>query len=57
MWECIFRPVSLKFLRRLNEEFPGPVLLHLVMDNCFTHNQPEVTVSLFVVPKGHEELS
>jgi transposase len=32
----------LKFLRRLNEEFPGPVALHLVMDNYGTHNQPEV---------------
>src|SRR6516165_5242291 len=32
----------LKFLRRLNEEFPGPVPLHLVMDNYGTHNQPEV---------------
>jgi hypothetical protein len=29
----------LKFLRRLKQEFPGPVPLHLVMDNCGTHNQ------------------
>jgi len=32
----------LKFLRRLDEEFPGPVPLHLVMDNYGTHNKPEV---------------
>jgi transposase len=32
----------LKFLRRLDQEFPGPVALHLVMDNYGTHNQPEV---------------
>jgi transposase/transcriptional regulator with XRE-family HTH domain len=32
----------LKFLRRLNEEFPGPVPLHLVMDNYGTHKKEEV---------------
>ena len=32
----------LKFLRRLDQEFPGPVPLHLVMDNYGTHNQAEV---------------
>jgi transposase len=32
----------LKFLRRLDEEFPGPVPLHLVMDNYGTHTKPEV---------------
>src|SRR5947207_2290184 len=32
----------LKFLRRLDEEFPGPVPLHLVMDNYGTHKKEEV---------------
>jgi transposase len=32
----------LKFLRRLDEEFPGPVSLHLVMDNYGTHTKQEV---------------
>jgi len=32
----------LKFLRRLDEEFPGPVTLHLVMDNYGTHKHPKV---------------
>jgi len=32
----------LKFLRRLDAEFPGPVPLHLVMDNYGTHNKQEV---------------
>ena len=32
----------LKFLRRLNDEFPGPVPLHLVMDNYGTHKKEEV---------------
>ncbi len=32
----------LKFLRRLNAEFPGEVPLHLVMDNYGTHNHPNV---------------
>jgi transposase len=32
----------LRFLRRLDQEFPGPVTLHLVMDNCGTHQQPKV---------------
>ena len=32
----------LKFLRRLDQEFPAPVLLHLVIDNYGTHKQPEV---------------
>ena len=34
----------LKFLRRLEEEFPGDVPLHLVMDNYGTHKHPR-TVS------------
>jgi len=32
----------LKFLRRLDQEFPQPVPLHLVMDNDGTHKKPEV---------------
>src|SRR6266699_2060467 len=32
----------LKFLRRLDEEFPGLVPLHLVMDNYGTHKKEEV---------------
>jgi len=32
----------LKFLRRLHEEFPGEVPLHLVMDNYGTHKTPQV---------------
>src|SRR6476660_7692088 len=32
----------LKFLRRLNREFPGKTPLHLVMDNYGTHGTPEV---------------
>ena len=32
----------LKFLRRLDDEFPGPVPLHLVMDNYGTHKKEEV---------------
>jgi hypothetical protein len=32
----------LKFLQRLEAEFPGPVQLHLVTDNYGTHNHPRV---------------
>src|SRR3989441_3480097 len=32
----------LKFLRRLDEEFPEELLLHVVMDNYGTHKTPEV---------------
>jgi transposase len=32
----------LKFLRRLDEEFPGETPLHLVMDNYGTHKTPQV---------------
>ena len=32
----------LRFLRRLDREFPGKVPLHLVMDNYGTHGTPEV---------------
>jgi transposase len=39
----------LKFLRRINREFPGKTPLHLVMDNYGTHSTPEVKAWL----KGH----
>ena len=32
----------LKFLRRLDTEFPGPTPLHLVLDNYGTHKHPRV---------------
>lgn len=32
----------LRFLRRLDQEFPGTTSLHLVMDNYGTHNHPKV---------------
>lgn len=32
----------LKFLRRLDQEFPGEIRLHLVMDNYGTHKHPKV---------------
>jgi len=32
----------LRFLRRLDQEFPGEVSLHLVMDNYGTHKHPRV---------------
>ena len=41
----------LKFLRRLDEEFPGPVLLHLVMDNYGTHKKQEVRAWLKKHPR------
>ena len=45
----------LKFLRRLDKEFPGDVPLHLVMDNYGTHKHEKVTAWLkrhprFVLP-------
>src|ERR1700737_849071 len=36
----------LKFLRRLEEEFPGDVRLHLVMDNYGTHKHPRTVAWL-----------
>src|ERR1700740_3231779 len=36
----------LQFLRRLDEEFPKPVPLHLVMDNYGTHKKAEVNAWL-----------
>ena len=32
----------LRFLRRLDQEFPGEIALHLVMDNYGTHKHPKV---------------
>lgn len=32
----------LKFLRRLDEEFPGPMTLHLILDNYGTHGHERV---------------
>jgi transposase len=32
----------LKFLKRLDEEFPGAIQLHLIMDNYGTHKHPRV---------------
>ncbi len=32
----------LKFLRRLDREFPGDRELHMVLDNYGTHSTPEV---------------
>jgi transposase len=39
----------LKFLRRLDQEFPGQTPLHLVMDNYGSHKHPKVQAWL----KGH----
>jgi transposase len=36
----------LKFLRRLDQEFPGEVPLHLIMDNYGTHKREKVTAWL-----------
>ena len=41
----------LKFLRRLDEEFPGEVELHLVMDNYGTHKHPKVRAWLKKHPR------
>jgi transposase len=41
----------LKFLRCLNKEFPGPVPLHLVMDNYGTHSKEEVRAWLKKHPR------
>ena len=43
--QCYQRPRHqefLKFLRRLDMEFPGPTPLHLGLDNDGTHKQPRV---------------
>jgi len=41
----------LKFLRRLDEEFPGQTPLHLVMDNYGTHKHPKVQAWLKSHPR------
>jgi hypothetical protein len=41
----------LKFLRRLDEELPAPVPLHLVMDNYGTHKKLEVRTWLKKHPR------
>jgi transposase len=41
----------LRFLRRLDEEFPGLVPLHLVMDNYGTHKKQEVRAWLKKHPR------
>jgi transposase len=41
----------LKFLRRLDREFPGDIQLHLVMDNYGTHKHPNVQTWLRKHPR------
>jgi transposase len=41
----------LKFLRRLDQEFPGAMRLHLVMDNYGTHKHPNVQAWLKKHPR------
>jgi len=41
----------LKFLRRIDHEFPGQTPLHLVMDNYGTHGTPEVKAWLTKHPR------
>jgi transposase len=41
----------LRFLRRLDREFPGKTPLHLIMDNYGTHNQPKVKAWLAKHPR------
>ena len=41
----------LKFLRRLDVEFPGEIALHLVMDNYGTHKHPHVQAWLTRHPR------
>jgi transposase len=41
----------LKFLRRVDQEFPGDVPLHLVMDNYGTHNKEQVRAWLKKHPR------
>ena len=41
----------LKFLRRLDQEFPGPLPLHLVMDNYGTHQHAQVQAWLQQHPR------
>ena len=41
----------LRFLRRLDKEFPKEIPLHLIVDNYGTHNQPKVKVWLEKHPR------
>ena len=41
----------LRFLRRLDQEFPGPLALHLVLDNYGTHTEAEVQAWLKKHPR------
>jgi transposase len=41
----------LRFLRRLDQEFPGPPTLHLVMDNYGTHQPPKGQAGLECHPR------
>jgi transposase len=41
----------LRFLRQLDQEFPGPTPLHLVMDNYGTHKHPRVRAWLHQRPR------
>src|SRR5207244_2603586 len=47
----------LKFLRRLDQEFPGKVPLHLVMDNYGTHKHPKPFIWTATVESIKEKLS
>ncbi len=41
----------IKFLRKIDREFPGPVVLHLIMDNYGTHSTPAVKAWLKKHPR------
>jgi transposase/DNA-binding CsgD family transcriptional regulator len=41
----------LRFLRRLDQEFPGPLALHLVLDNYGTHTEADVQAWLKKHPR------
>jgi transposase len=43
----------LKFLKRLDAEFPGEMILHLVLDNYGTHTHPRVQAWLKRHPRFH----
>ena len=46
----------LKFLRRLDQQFPGDVSLHLVMDNYGTHKQSQRSGMVEETPALHSSL-
>ena len=48
---CKSHQEFLKFLRRLDQEFPQTLPLHLVMDNYGTHKKPEVQAWLKKHPR------